>query len=401
MNTTTMDSTAAAADEAGSVKVLDYFKYLLSPLILSAHAYGLWLGGNFAWLGLAMLLGVLFFDAFLPRDYSMRDQHYVRIYDLICAVTVLGGFANIFFYAWLVGADHFVGTSAELGAFLSTLFIGFVIGAPPVHELFHREEFVLRWLGRIGQCLVFDTWREITHVVTHHMRVATPDDPDYARRGDTVYGHIARTFPAQWKEAYHLEKMMWTKRGRKGYDPRNAWVWKAATLVIFTAMLAALGGFKGALLAVLSLMLGPRMLLEVFNYVNHYGLISATPGRFEKHHTWNHITPMVRILALEITNHAGHHDDSYKPFYKLEPDPNGPVQPQFLLVVILAFVPPLFFVMIKPLLKHWDQHYATEQEREIARRENERAGWHELNTPDPQRDLPRGIWDMRAERGVA
>jgi len=381
--------------------MLDYTKYLLSPAILAAHAYGLWLGGNYVWLGMAILLGVLFLDAYLPRDYSMRDQRYVRIYDVICAMTVIASFVNIFFFSWLVGQGHFATTSSSVGAFLGTLFIGFVIGAPPVHELFHREEFVLRWLGRIGQCLIYDPWREITHVVTHHMRVATPDDPDYARRGDTVYGHILRTFPGQWKEAYHLEKMMWTKRGRKWYDPRNAWVYKAATLAAFTAILYALGGFMGALLAILTLLLGPRMLLEVFNYVNHYGLISATPGRFEKHQTWNHITPMVRILALEITNHAGHHEDSYKPFYKLEPDTNGPVQPQFLLVVLLALVPPLFFMMIKPLLKHWDMHYATPQEREIARRENERAGWHELNAPDPARDLPAGIWNMTAARATA
>jgi hypothetical protein len=49
-------------------------------------------------------------------------------------------------------------------------------------------------------------------------------------------------------------------------------------------------------------------------------------------------------------------------------------------------------MMIKPLLKHWDQHYASPQEREIAQRENERAGWHELNQPDPAHDLPAGIW---------
>lgn len=363
--------------------MFDYLKYLLSPVILAAHAYGLWVGGPWVWLGLGVLLGVLFLDVYLPRDFSMRDQRYVRVYDTICAVTVLASFANIFFYAWLVGQGHFATSAAGVGAFLGTLFIGFVVGAPPVHELFHREEFVLRWLGRIGQCLIFDPWREITHVVTHHMRVATPDDPDYARRGDTVYGHILRTFPGQWKEAYHLEKMMWTKRGRAWYDLRNAWVYKAATLVVFTGILVALGGAWGAFCAIASLLLGPRMLLEVFNYCNHYGLVSATPGRFQKHHTWNHITPLVRILALEITNHAGHHDDSYKPFYKLEPDRTGPMQPQFLMCVFLAFVPPLFFLMIKPLLKDWDERYATPQEREIARAENARAGWHELNDEVP------------------
>lgn len=74
----------------------DYFKYLLSPAILSLHAWGMWMGGNYTWIGLAVLVGVLCFDAFLPRDYSMRDQRYVRIYDVICAMTVLASFGNIF-----------------------------------------------------------------------------------------------------------------------------------------------------------------------------------------------------------------------------------------------------------------------------------------------------------------
>lgn len=366
--------------------MFDYFKYLLSPAILAGHAWGLWQGGAYSWLGLSLLLGVLLFDAFLKPDFSVRDLRQAWIYDVIVSITVLASFANIFFYSWLVGQGHFATTAAASGAFLSTLMIGFVIGAPPVHELFHREGLFLRWLGRIGQCLVFDPWREITHVVTHHMRVATPDDPDYARRGDTVYGHFLRTFPAQWKESYHLEKMMWTKRGRAWYDPRNAWVFKAGYFLSFIAGLVAVGGPKGALMACLSLAFGPRLLLEVFNYCNHYGLISATPGRFENRHTWNHLTPMVRILALEITNHAGHHDDSYKPFYALVPDRTGPQQPQFLMCVLLAFVPPLFFMMIKPLLKDWDERYASPQEREIARRENERARWHELNDePAPAR----------------
>lgn len=357
----------------------DYLKYLLSPAILAIHAWGLVLGGAHAWMGFAAIVWVLLFDAFLSPSHHRRDTRFPWLYDTVISLTVLAGFANIFLYAYLAGSGHFQGFASAFGAFIGTVVIGFVIGAPPVHELFHRENAALRTLGRVGQCLVFDPWREITHVVTHHMHTATPTDPDYARRGDTVYGHFMRTFPGQWKEAFHLEKMMWTKRGRKWFDPRNAWVAKATYFGIFIAILFTLGGVTGGLLACAALILGPRMMLEVFNYCNHYGLVSATPGRFKMHHTWNHLTPFTRILALEITNHAGHHDDSYKPFYLLEPDETGPKQPQFLMCVLLAFVPPLFFMMIKPLLKHWDEHYANEQEKEIAYRENARAGWHDLN----------------------
>ncbi len=357
----------------------DYFKYLLSPAIMAAHAYGMWLGGNYAWTGTGVLLGILMFDAFLEPSMHRRDTRWPWLYDAVITCTVLVTFANIYFYAWLVGQGHFTTGSAQWGSFISMMLIGFVIGAPPVHELFHRENTALRALGRVGQCLVFDPWREITHVVTHHMAVATPDDPDYARRGCNVYAHFLHTFPGQWKESYRLEKMMWTKRGRQWWDPRNAWVRKVGWFGGFILSLGLVGGPLGALLACLTLLLGPRLMLEVFNYVNHYGLISSTPGQFHNHYTWNHLTPFTRILALEITNHAGHHDDSYKPFYLLEPDVDGPKQPPFLICVLTALVPPLFYMMIKPLLKHWDEHYATPQEREIARRENARAGWHDLN----------------------
>lgn len=363
--------------------MFDYLKYLLSTVVLTASAYGLWLGGSYSWLGLGVLLGILFFDAFLPPDHSLRDQRHPWLYDLVVAANLGLGFGMIFLYAYLVGSGHFATTAAALGAFLSALFTQFVVTAPALHELFHRENLFLRWYGRIGQVLIFDPWREITHVVTHHMRVATPDDPDYARRGDTVYGHMLRTFRGQFIESYLLERTMWTKRGRVWWDPRNGWVYRTALLLAFSTALYAVGGAQGMLLAIAVCLLGPRMLLEVFNYCNHYGLVTATPGRFQKRHTWNHLTPMVRILALEITNHAGHHEDSYKPFYELEPDRSGPKQPQFLLCVLLALVPPLWFLAIKPLLRNWDRNYATVQEREIARAENARAGWHDLNQDEP------------------
>ena len=361
--------------------MLDHLKYGVSTIVVGVTAWGLLQGGNYVFSGLGLLLGILFVDALLPIDTRPRSSRFLWLYDVVVSITLAIGFALIFLYAYLVGQGHFETTGIAVGAFLTMMTVQFVVTAPALHELFHRENTLLRTYGRLGLTLIFDPWREITHVVTHHMRVSTPDDPDYARRGDTVYGHVYRTMVAQIKEAYHLEKLVWTKRGRAWWDPRNGWVWRLALLVAFSAALFAVGGWKGMVLAILVCILGPRLFLEVFNYCNHYGLISATPGRFQNHHTWNHLTPFVRILALEITNHAGHHEDSYRPFYQLVPDAQGPKQPQFLLCVVLALVPPLWFMMIKPLLRHWDAHYASEQEREIARAENARAGWHDLNAP--------------------
>ncbi|MFM6853182.1 MAG: fatty acid desaturase [Sphingopyxis sp.] len=359
--------------------MVDYAKYTVSPAIIAASAYGLWLGGGHVLLGLAILLGLLLFDALLPPDYSMRDQRFPWLYDGIVTVQILAGFALIIAYAHWVGAGHFATWPVAIGAFATMMATMFVLVAPALHEMFHRENAFLRTVGRAGMVMIFDPWREITHVVTHHVHTVTPHDPDYARRGDNLYGHLWRTFSAQIRESYHLEQRMWTKRGRAWWHPRNAWVWRASLLVAFALLLGAAGGAWGAVAAIAVCLAGPRAFLEIFNYTQHYGLVTGTPGRFERRHTWNHLTPFVRLLALEITNHAGHHEDSYKPFYQLEPDRTGPAQPQFLLCILMAFIPPLWFAMIRPRLAHWDRHYANAQERELAEVENIRAGWADLN----------------------
>lgn len=366
--------------------MFDYLKYTLNPVLLVVSGYGLWAGGNYVWLGTGVLFAILFFDAFLKPDHSVRDARYPWLYDAIVCVQLTLAFGLVLLYARLVGSGHFTTPSQHVGAFLTMVFSQFVLATPSLHELFHRENSFLRWFGRVGLVLIFDPWREITHVVTHHVRTVTPADPDYARRGDNLYGHLLRTFRGQVVESYHLERQLWTKRDRRWWDPRNAWVWRAGLLLAFVAVLWAVGGWQGAVAGVAVCVLGPRTFLEIFNYCQHYGLVTGKPGRFENHQTWNHLTPFVRIMALEITNHAGHHHDGYKPFYELVPDRDGPKQPQFLICLLLSFVPPLWFAMIRPLLRDWDRRYASPQEREIAEAENVRAGWDDLNEePDVAR----------------
>ncbi len=360
--------------------MFDYLRYTFTPLIIALSAAGLWGGGDLVWLGFGTLLFVFLFDAFLEPDYGVRDQRFPWVYDVIVSVQICMGFGLILAYAYWVGSGHFETRGQHIGAFLTMMLTLFGTISPALHEMFHREKFTHRWLGRLGMVMIFDPWREITHVVTHHVYTATPYDPDYARRGENLYRHLFVTFRRQVAESYHLEKMLWSKRGRSWHDIRNPWIWRVGILVLFVTVLVIVGGWMGALAAVLVCLLGPRLMLEVFNYTQHYGLVTGTPGRFENRHTWNHLTPFMRILALEITNHAGHHRDSYAPFYKLEPDRDGPKQPQFFLCLLMAMVPPLWFAMIRPRLAAWDRDYATPQERELAEAENVRAGWADLNS---------------------
>jgi len=337
----------------------------------------MWQGGIHTWLGLSVLTAVLCVDMLLPLDFSERDLRAEWLYDVQVTITMVCGFAQIFLFASWVHADHFVSTLSFSGAFVGTAMYGFVVAAPAVHELMHRKSPFMHLLGRVGLWLIYDPWREITHVVTHHLKVATPDDPDTARRGEAVYPYLIRSFWGQFKDAFELEREMWSKRGRAWWHPMNHWVGSLLGLAAFTGVLIWVGGFDGAGWAIASMLVGPRLMLEFFNYVNHFGLVSECPGTFQRRHTWNHLTPFVRILALEITNHAGHHEDPYKPFYRLTPDRDGPKQPHFLLCILMALVPPLWFAVIKPRLRDWDERYATPKEQQLARLANRQAGWED------------------------
>jgi hypothetical protein len=101
------------------------------------------------------------------------------------------------------------------------------------------------------------------------------------------------------------------------------------------------------------------------------------------------LTPLVRILALEITNHLGHHADPYRPLYRLEPDAALPRPPHVVLCLAAAFVPPLRFAMIQPRLHDRDARHATPRARALAREAKRATGWEDRG-PEPA--TPRKCW---------
>jgi hypothetical protein len=131
-------------------------------------------------------------------------------------------------------------------------------------------------------------------------------------------------------------------------------------------------------------MVTAKLLVEMFNYYQHYGLVRVIGSNYGKQHLWNHLTPVSRMLAFEITNHNDHHMDSYLPFYRLQPKLDGPQMPSILLCFLTGLVPPVWFKYIaKPRLKRWDLEQASDEERELARSANREAGWPDWSAAAP------------------
>ena len=102
--------------------------------------------------------------------------------------------------------------------------------------------------------------------------------------------------------------------------------------------------------------LGAALLLEVINYVEHYGLRRRRrpDGRFEPprvQHSWDSDFWLSNALLLQLPRHADHHVHPGRPFTALQRQAGAPQLPfGYSTAVLVALLPPLWWsVMDKRL----------------------------------------------------
>jgi alkane 1-monooxygenase len=90
-------------------------------------------------------------------------------------------------------------------------------------------------------------------------------------------------------------------------------------------------------------------LLQLVNYVEHYGLLRqrTAAGLYERvqpHHSWNSEHLLGRIVLYELTRHSDHHFQAARPYQKLRFQPASPQMPTgYPGMMLLATIPPLWF----------------------------------------------------------
>ena len=289
---------------------MDYLRYYLGSLMMIGGVAGFVLGGGWVWLGLATFPMVTALDlAFSGRDHAVRRIRYPRLVEVPLYLHGVLVVALLVTAAWRIHAGEGgapLATGRLVGVGASLAWLGVVPNIPFVHELIHRSSRFNRFLGFALAVMVADPARRLAHLRGHHALLGLPEDPDTARRGETIYGFMVRAAFRSGRDAFLSEKARLARRGL------SVWSWRGdvirsilltvtvLTSVGLTAGLPALVVFAGAFLT-------SRFLLESFNYLQHYGLVRAHGTPFGHRHSWNHLTPVVRAAALEITNHAHHH----------------------------------------------------------------------------------------------
>jgi NAD(P)H-flavin reductase/ferredoxin len=398
--TTTADVAAPRApDVRPEAGIFDYAKYSLFHVIGLVALAALLAGGRMV---TATLLAVLTFyvlgDAVSGDDTTTPRFARPRILtaQLWLALPLLA--LIVFVAVWSVSpgdplgfgawAGHVIGRDLlatrdatswghHVSAWVLTgLMIG-MIGTIPAHELTHRtwdrrSMFVGRWLLAFS----FDTIFAIEHVYGHHRYVSTKEDPATAPRGRNVYVHIVvSTFKGN-VSAWAIEKDRLAKRRLGLVSWHNAFLRGHAMSVVLVALAYAMGGWRGALFFVACALWG-KALLEIVNYMEHYGMVRDVRTPVQPRHSWNTNRRISSWSMFNLTRHSHHHAQGEVAYQDLKPYQDAPMMiGGYLTTLVVAMIPPLWHARMTPKVLAWDRDFATPDERRLAARANEASGSH-------------------------
>lgn len=395
---------AATVDrEAG---LLDYLKFFLF------HAVGLYaitalLAGG-PWTTVGLLAVVAFYvggDALFGDDVSApRFRHPgVLTVQLWLALPLMAWIA--FTAVWTVSPGDPLGYGAlihsatgwdvlaareanHLGhhvaaVILTGLMIG-MVGTIPAHELVHRTwDPVSVAIGRGLLAFSFDTVFAIEHVYGHHRYVATPEDPATAPRGRNVYAHI---LASTWKgnvSAWRIEAQRLARRGHGALGWRNAVIRGHLASLALVALAWAMGGWVAATFFIACALWG-KALLEIVNYMEHYGIVRDPATPVAPRHSWNTNRRISSWSMFNLTRHSHHHAQGEVPYQDLKPFPEAPMMlGGYLTTIIVALVPPLWHRLMTPRVLAWDRDHATPDERRLAAEANRRGGLDDIAAGGP------------------
>jgi alkane 1-monooxygenase len=234
------------------------------------------------------------------------------------------------------------------------------IAIADAHELGHKREALEKWLARVALAPTFYGHFMVEHNRGHHVRVSTPEDPASSRFGESFYEFLPRTVVGSLKSAWHLEAARIKRQGKSPItlknDIINAW---ALSIVLWAALLIAFGP------SILPYMIVQAVfgfsLLEVVNYIEHYGLMrqKKDDGRYERcqpSHSWNANLVASNVFLYHLQRHSDHHAHPLRRYQVLRHFDEAPELPTgYAGMIVLSYVPPLYFhAMNKRVLSHYD-----------------------------------------------
>ena len=369
---------------------------------------GLLAGGWWMWSGVVFLFVVGVGGEILTsnwRDESNPDYGLPIVHDLILYSAVVGHFAVTFVAVWCAasadvfgfgvwvnellaanGINHDVlaartanGWIDYLGAGLSLGGVLGVSGISASHELTHRTAHPLdMWFGRWDFALSFGTNFATEHVFGHHKNLGYPGvDTVSPKRGVGFYEFLTSGGVQQWSGGFGIEKKRLEAQGKSWYSPGNRVLhaWLRGALIV--AAVAWMGGLMGLAVWLIAAAFS-KYILEGLNFFSHYGLLRLPGEKITTRNTFSSFNPLSNHFTFNLGRHGAHHEQD-GPYYefKYSPMPESPYG--YLTMTLISWIPPVYWKFMIPMLKEWDEKWATPEELKVIEQHNRESGIAELD----------------------
>jgi alkane 1-monooxygenase len=295
-------------------------------------------------------------DATNPPDSVLKWLEQDRYYRWCTYLFIPVQYAGLVFACWLWSSGD-LSVLESVGLALTMGVVG-GIAINTAHELGHKRDGTERWLSRVALAQTGYGHFFIEHNRGHHVRVATPEDPASSRLGESFWAFLPRTVKGSLTSAWGIECARLDRMGKSHWTLRNdilgAW---AMTVVLFGALVAVFGPLVLPYLLIQAL---GFVLLEVVNYLEHYGLLrqKREDGRYERclpEHSWNSNNVASNVLLYHLQRHSDHHANPTRRYQALRHVDEAPQLPTgYAGMIVLAWFPPLWRRVMDPrLLEHY------------------------------------------------
>ena len=297
-------------------------------------------------------------DAQNPPDSAIKWLEQDRYYRWCTYLFLPLQYAGLVFACWMWSHGG-LSVFESLGLALTVAMVAGV-AINTAHELGHKRASSERWLSRVALAQTGYGHFFIEHNRGHHVRVATPEDPASARMGESFYAFWPRTVSGSLRSAWELERVRLQRMGRGPWTIRNdalsAW---AMTVALFAALALVFGPVVLPYLLIQAVV--GFSLLEVVNYLEHYGLRRSRreDGRYERtapEHSWNSNNVASNVLLYHLQRHSDHHANPLRRYQALRHYDEAPQLPTGYAGMILAAVlPPVWRrVMDHRVVEHYE-----------------------------------------------
>ncbi|TDQ13510.1 alkane 1-monooxygenase [Algoriphagus boseongensis] len=358
-----------------SIKKIGFVSAFILPALL---IFGYYAGGPLIWsIHVFVFLIIPLMDYLVKKDNENIAKEAVsqvakeRFYKWVTFGWVYIQFAVLFWGLFVVSTIALT-TDEWIALVTGMALVTGGIGITVAHELGHKSDLLEQFYSKVLLMTVCYMHFFIEHNRGHHVRVATPEDPATSRFGESFYSFWFRSVKDGYLSAWDLENERLRKRKISPFSFSNQmiqfhlitllfilltffvfswiqsrWVWEVPVFFIAQSILAF-------------------SLLEAVNYLEHYGMErKKLPNGFYENvtplHSWNASQRISNFFLFQLQRHSDHHWFASKRYQVLDHHEESPQLPAgYSAMILVAFVPPLWYYLMNPRLQKWKEIQAME-----------------------------------------